>query len=256
MAVDATSRCGDSFPTNCEEVRSMAKRKEEGGRRLVSATAEKLKDIILAKDPDAQIGSLPELARLLGVGIVTVQQAARILEHQGLLDVRRGPGGGYYGRRPDAAALERALTAYIHVHGPAYDEARQIVWLLNCELASIAAQCTDEQLREELRALAARIDSTDAEAQRFAFEHDMHMVLLKMADRPLIALLQHVSMGIYKNNPLPRLVKTRAQVAAWKTGRRRLIDAILANDAERARFEADRNRKYLLGLLTNRKFDS
>jgi GntR family transcriptional repressor for pyruvate dehydrogenase complex len=253
--VNAAER-GEPFPMKREEVRSVTRRKEGGGRRLVSATAEKLKDIILANDPDTQIGSLPELARHLGVGIVTIQQAARILEHQGLLEVRRGPGGGYYGKRPDEATLERALTAYIHVQGPAYDEAREIVWLLNVELASVAAECTDEQLRDELRALAERIDDSDGEAQRFALEMDIQKLLRKMVDRPLITLLQHVAMGIYKNNPLTRLVKTREQVAAWKTGRHRLIDAILANDTDRARFEADRNRKYLLGLLANRNLDN
>jgi DNA-binding IscR family transcriptional regulator len=41
---------------------------------------------------------------------VTVQQAARVLEHEGLLAVRRGPGGGYYGTRPDEAALPSART--------------------------------------------------------------------------------------------------------------------------------------------------
>jgi DNA-binding FadR family transcriptional regulator len=236
-------------------VRRGTRRKEEGGRRLVSATVESLRDIILANDPNTQIGSLPELARHLGVGIVTVQQAARILEHQGLLEVRRGPGGGYYGKRPDEATLERALMAYIHLQGPAYDEAREIVWLLSCELASVAAECIDEQIRDELRALADRIDGSDGEAQRFALEQDIHMLLRKMVDRPLITLLQHVTMGLYKDNPLTRLVKSREDVAIWKTGRHRLIDAILANDSDRARFEADRNRKHLQGLLTSRNLD-
>src|SRR3546814_1757416 len=72
--------------------------------------------MILDCEPDTQIGSLPEIAQTLGVGIVTVQQAARILEHEGLLAVRRGPGGGYYGKRPDAGALQRALAAYMRVH--------------------------------------------------------------------------------------------------------------------------------------------
>jgi DNA-binding transcriptional MocR family regulator len=57
-------------------------------RHLVQATAERLRDRVLAAEPDAQIGSLSELAQELGVGIVTVQQVARILEHEGLLAVR------------------------------------------------------------------------------------------------------------------------------------------------------------------------
>jgi GntR family transcriptional repressor for pyruvate dehydrogenase complex len=80
-------------------------------QRLVSTTAEKMRDLILEREPDAFIGSLPELAKLLDVGITTVQQAARVLEHEGILAVRRGPGGGYFGQRPDADALERSLVS-------------------------------------------------------------------------------------------------------------------------------------------------
>ena len=62
-------------------------------RRLVNMTAARMRELILAEKPDRMIGSLPDLAKLLDVGTVTVQQAARVLEHEGLLQVRRGPGG-------------------------------------------------------------------------------------------------------------------------------------------------------------------
>src|SRR5215470_10331455 len=96
-------------------------------RQLVQAAAGKLRDLILAREPGAQIGSLNEVSELLGVGIVTVQQAARVLEHEGLLSVRRGPGGGYYGARPDEAALERALATYMRVHGAKFGDGLQML---------------------------------------------------------------------------------------------------------------------------------
>jgi len=62
-------------------------------RRLVSATAEKMRDLILAQAPDALIGSLPELAQLLGVGIAILTQVAiELLVHvrnDSLLVVRK-----------------------------------------------------------------------------------------------------------------------------------------------------------------------
>src|ERR1700689_783606 len=115
-------------------------------RQLVQAAAAKLRDVILAREPGAQIGSLNEVAELLGVGIVTVQQAARILEHEGLLAVRRGPGGGYYGTRPDEAALERSVVAYLRAHGSGYREAAEVMTLLRAELISAAAGCRDPEL--------------------------------------------------------------------------------------------------------------
>src|SRR5246127_1001735 len=98
-------------------------------RQIVQAAAAKLRDVILAREPGTQIGSLNEVAELLGVGIVTVQQAARILEHEGLLAVRRGPGGGYYGTRPDEAALERSMTAFMRSYPTSFEEALNITSL-------------------------------------------------------------------------------------------------------------------------------
>jgi DNA-binding GntR family transcriptional regulator len=114
-------------------------------RDLVGRAAAKLREVILAREPGAQIGSLNEVSDFLGVGIVTVQQAARVLEHEGLLTVRRGPGGGYYGARPDDAALERALATYLRVHCSARSEAREIITLIDCELSAAAADCASEE---------------------------------------------------------------------------------------------------------------
>src|ERR1700730_2250291 len=122
-------------------------------RQIVQAAAAKLRDMILAREPGTQIGSLNEVAQLLGVGIVTVQQAARILEHEGLLAVRRGPGGGYYGTRPDEAALERAFAAYMRVHGVDYRDAVEITTLLDCEIIPAAARCKNDDLRKAISAL-------------------------------------------------------------------------------------------------------
>ena len=73
-----------------DKMTTNAKRRSRSGQRLVHATAERLREMIYATEPESRIGSLTSLAETLGVGIVTVQQAARILEHEGLLEVRRG----------------------------------------------------------------------------------------------------------------------------------------------------------------------
>lgn len=218
-------------------------------RPLVQETAARLRDIILEREPNAQIGSLAEVARMLGVGIVTVQQAARILEHEGLLDVRRGPGGGYYGTRPDEGALERLMEAYLRVHGSGFLEALEMITLLDCELMPAAALCDDEELRERLRMLAARIDHCGNADERLAFEQDMHNILFKMVDRPLIELLARVTMRHYRMQPIPALFAGEEGVAAWQAWRHKIVQAVLQRDDELARFEATRHRDLLLERL-------
>jgi len=155
-------------------------------RQLVQAAAAKLRDVILAREAGAQIGSLNEVAHMLGVGIVTVQQAARVLEHEGLLAVRRGPGGGYYGTRPDEAALERAFAAYLRVHGFGQRESQRMMSLLDLEIIPAAARCNDEGLRRSLRSLLERVDHCESIDARIAFEIELRDLLLRMVTAPLM----------------------------------------------------------------------
>jgi DNA-binding FadR family transcriptional regulator len=217
--------------------------------RLVTGTAEQMRGLILAEPPGAFIGSLPEIARQLGVGTATVQQAARVLEHEGLLDVRRGPGGGYFGARPDAAALERSVATYLRVRGADDYEALEMMTLLDCELMPAAAACDDALLHAGLRALGERIDACVYSAERLGFEDDLHAILFKMVDRPLMELLAGVAMRFYRSRPIPQIFEGADGLAAWRRWRRQIIAAILARDPPLARFEAERHRRELLQRL-------
>jgi GntR family transcriptional regulator, transcriptional repressor for pyruvate dehydrogenase complex len=204
-------------------------------RPLVQETAADLRERVFAAEPETRIGSLPELAQALDVGIVTVQQAARILEHEGLLSVRRGPGGGYYGTRPDAAALERAIGAWMRMHPGSYAEALDITSLMFNELVPAAAACDDPALHAELAALAETLD--DAEVA--VFEPALQDLLFRMVDRPLLEVLTRVTLGFARGSG----VHVLADPSTWRAGRRRIIAAILARDPALARFEADRSNR-------------
>ena len=218
-------------------------------RRLVNMTAARMRELILAEKPDCMIGSLPELAKLLDVGTVTVQQAARVLEHEGLLQVRRGPGGGYFGARPDAASLERAVATYLRVRGADVYEALEMMTLLDCELMPAAARCREAAVRKELGLLEDRVDLCFTGEDRIAFEQDLHKVLFRMVDRPLMELLGHVSMLYYVSCPIPLIFDGEDGRRAWRKWRHDIIGAILKNDPDLARFEAERNRRELLRRL-------
>jgi GntR family transcriptional regulator, transcriptional repressor for pyruvate dehydrogenase complex len=229
----------------------MEDRVKTGRRRnVVGDAAERLRSRSFAAEPGDLLGSLNELAKALGVGIVTLQQAARVLEHEGLLTARRGPRGGYYAARPDAAALERALAGFLRAHPGSFREALNITSLLFTELAAAAAaQRPGEALREELTALAARLDGP-APFDHGGFEHDFQNLLFRVVDWPLFALLTEVTLRFAESGrPAPDLAPIGTE-DAWKAGRRRIIAAILAADPELARFEAERgNRRAVLRRL-------
>jgi GntR family transcriptional repressor for pyruvate dehydrogenase complex len=219
-------------------------------RPLVHVIADRLRDLVFAVPADTRLGALPELARKLGVGIVTVQQAARILEHEGLLQVRRGPGGGYYGTRPDDAALERAIAVHMQVHPASFEEAADITSLLFNELVWAAAACRDSSLRDQLAMLAQNIDARQSESDRGAFEVEFQDLLFQMVARPLFEALTRVTLRFARTRPAPLIYVSPTGVAEWRAGRRRIIDAILLQDTKLAYFEADRsNRRAVIRAL-------
>jgi GntR family transcriptional regulator, transcriptional repressor for pyruvate dehydrogenase complex len=234
----------------------MVSKRSETGRtekqprqKLVQMSADRLRKMVLASPPGTQIGGLRELAAQLGVGVVTVQQVARVLEHEGLLVARRGPGGGYYGARPDDAALERAFAAWLSVHGSESHEILEMRTLLETELIVGAARSTDDRLFEEMRVLAGRVDHCDTPEQRIEFEGQLNDLMFRMTKRPLVELLSRVTLRHYSVQSMPALFPGEDGLKAWKSGRARILQAILQRDEELARFEADRHRNDTLRRL-------
>lgn len=215
------------------------------GQNLVLATTQTLRERIFAASAGTLLGSLHQLARELEVGIVTLQQAARVLEHEGLLEVRRGPGGGYYATRPDDAALERALDAYLRVHPTTYEEALDMTSLLFNELVAAAAKSTDAAGRDQLRALRGVLETCN-ESGFGQFEMDFQDTLFRMVRRPLFEMLTRVTLHFAASYQGPTVHTLRHEIENWKAGRLRIIAAILGNDPALARFEADRSNRAVI----------
>lgn len=227
----------------------MSNRKQNSREGLVNAAVAKLREMIIAQPPETQIGSLPDLAKELGVGIVTVQQAARVLEHEGFLKVRRGPRGGYYGARPAAEGLSRAISGFLALHHSAHPEAIDIITLLDCELMAAAARAKDEALRQKLATLVQSVDDRNTARQRGAFDQSMLDILYLMVDRPLMELLSRVAVHHYAEYPRGPVYKGDDGKQRWKRERKAIISAILDGDPERARFEAQRRRREIMDRL-------
>jgi DNA-binding FadR family transcriptional regulator len=213
-------------------------------RQPVQQVAEALRERIFALPPGEQIGSLGDLARDLGVGIVTVQQAARILEHEGLLDVRRGPGGGYFGRRPDLASLERAISAYWRSEPASLAEVLDMTSLLFNELCAAAARCDDPARHDELRRIAARIAACERDAEIGALEEALQDQLFRMVNRPFFQLITHIALRM-ATSELGHSggLAIDFGLERWRESRRVIVDAILRRDPELAHFEANRRNR-------------
>ncbi len=219
-----------------------------GRSQLVQKTTNALRQRILASPAGEQIGSLPELARDLEVGIVTIQQAARILEHEGLLEVRRGPGGGYYGKRPQMADMERMLGAYLCGAPGSWREILDITSLLFNRLCAAAARSHDEVLHSQLQQLRTRIARCFSLDDLGDLESRLQEILFQMVNQPLFELLTRVALGSARDAERDDAATGTFNLSIWREGRLRIIDAIASQDPALAHFEADRQNRQVLSI--------
>ena len=78
-----------------------------------------------------------------GVSRETLREALRLLEVQGLISIRRGPGGGPIVGTVDPANLGRTSTLYYHLAGATYAELFEAWIVCDRMLAELAATNPD-----------------------------------------------------------------------------------------------------------------
>jgi hypothetical protein len=76
---------------------------------------------------------------------------------------------------------------------------------------------------------------------------ELRDLLFKMVARPLMEMLCRVTRRLYVHPRATQVFAGEEGVAAWKSGRRRMLQAILQRDEELARFEAERYRRIVIG---------
>jgi len=77
------------------------------------------------------LGVMPDLQKVLGLGRPAYREAITILEARGLLNIRRGPGGGLFVAAPTADDVVGSMLMYLALSGASQDcinEYRLVVW--------------------------------------------------------------------------------------------------------------------------------
>ena len=86
----------------------------------------------------APLGALREVQKGLGIGRPVFREAITILETRGMIDVRRGPGGGLFVSAPKIEDVIRAMLMYLALtdtHQECVAEFRLVVWRMIVEAA-------------------------------------------------------------------------------------------------------------------------
>jgi GntR family transcriptional repressor for pyruvate dehydrogenase complex len=90
----------------------------EDSASLVKQTVDALRNRILGTvENNRFLGSEVQLIAALGVSRPTFRQAARLLEHERLLKIKRGIKGGFFAQPPSAEAVSRLAAIFLNSQG-------------------------------------------------------------------------------------------------------------------------------------------
>jgi DNA-binding GntR family transcriptional regulator len=113
----------------------------------IHSAAARLRTIVLDAADGDFLGSEDHLQGTLGVSRATVRQAARLLEREGLLRVRRGINGGYFGTRPTAETIEEGVSTYLELLNVDPDDLSRVASALWVEVIVKAAGMSNPEIR-------------------------------------------------------------------------------------------------------------
>ncbi|MEA2608100.1 MAG: hypothetical protein QOJ75_343 [Chloroflexota bacterium] len=188
---------------------------------------------------------LPSEAAMLeqyGVSRESLREGLRLLEVQGLITLRRGPGGGPVVGRVDPGSLGRMSTLYYHLAGATYDELFEAWVLADGILAERAARHPD---RAAVRAAMEPYLTSEAyehdDLAAFVSSHaDFHSVMAGLARNRVLELnlqgIGHIVTHHFVVNLDPRQVQEMIEEDHAEIAR-----AISAGHAVKARDAGERH---------------
>lgn len=210
-------------------------------RKLGEILAERIEDEISAAGwpVGTVVGSETELLEKYGVSRAVFREAIRIVDHHGVAEMRRGPGGGLVVSSPDLDAVVRAVSIQLRYEQIRPEQVIEARRALEVECARLAAQRINDEGRQLLQAFMTaeeqRISQTRKAGRRKGDlpSHDFHLLLADLTGNPAMRLfVQMINLALGEQAPKsPSLTEVASEVHRVHV---RIADAVVAGDAETA----------------------
>ncbi len=221
------------------------KRAIAGPRRSRPArVADEIKQWVVERDLKRgdKLPSEGEMITLFAVSKGTVREAMRILEAQGLIQTRTGPGGGSFVGQVSADRARSLLANYFYFQNLSIADIYQMRKVLEPELAaSLAGRLTTAQLNE-LQALAERFpepaQNAEEEKQQHIASLTFHSRLADFADNKLLGFVISFMARILTDLTVYRRLYEKPNLELWRRGRhyqQSLVEALREGNQTEAR---------------------
>lgn len=192
--------------------------------------------------PGVRLPSEAELIERFGMAKGTIREAIRILEAQGLVKSRTGPGGGVFVHQVSEKRATALLGNYFYFEHLTIDDIYQIRQALEPELAAtLAGRLSEGQLaalEEVMTHYAEPARSAEEEREQHVASLRFHALLAEMSGNPLLRFLIRFTTNMLAEITVSRRLYAQPNHELWSSGldyQLRLVAALRAGDALAAR---------------------
>ena len=176
------------------------------------------------------------LVQQTGLSRVSVREALRLLEAEGLIETRPGRNGGSHVRRPTAEVLTRHLELFVWGRNAALEDLHDVREALEALAAATAARRRTEadvrELTEKTAALEASVHDPEA---YLAANLDWHMALVRASHNKLLMSLMNVLASVIQDATASGAFRSADVRASTVKIHRGILAAIVNRDADSAR---------------------
>ena len=230
----------------------------EGARRrkLGEVIAERIENEIVERGwPVGDVlGSEADLIAKYNVSRAVFREAMRIVDHHGVAEMRRGPGGGLVVASPDLGAAIRGVSLnlqYQKIEPAQVHEARMALELNAVRLATERLTETGiERIKEHLTHEVEDIRHTrELDRPRGDLPtHDFHLLLAELTGNPALQLLVQIVTQV-TGVQSPRSSSLEETASEVHRAHNRIAEAVLAGDADTAERRMRRHLETVLRYL-------
>lgn len=211
-------------------------REENGdGNKAGQRLARRIESDILAAGhrPGRRLGSESELIDRYDTSRTLLREAVRILEHDGMCEMRRGPGGGLHVADMDGEAVSHAAALWLQFTDAPVEHLYEVREVLEPRCAAWAAERIDASGVERLRRCRQReetaIAAGDIEALNVAV-NDFHVAIAETANNTVARLFVKV-LGELNRSYSGALTYSEAEIASVRRAHEAIADAIISGDS-------------------------
>lgn len=183
-----------------------------------------------------------ELSATSGLSRTAVREALRILEIEGLIEIRPGRAGGSFVRRPGVQAMQRTVGAFVAGRNIKFRSLLEVREAIEPAGAEIAARYRTHDDMDRLDEANAKLEAAFSDPPRFLTANiEWHEAVVRASHNDLMyAFLRSLSEAIFRGTDIEDFDSDETRKATARA-HRRIVEAIRAQNPGDARRAMERH---------------